>query len=64
MSGYGKCIGIKLETDKKMPLYQIPEAPFPLIVNALLSEIYDSQSADRPASSRPFELSENLKHFL
>jgi hypothetical protein len=40
------------------------EAPVPLIVNALLSEIYDSQSADRPASSRPFELSENLKHFF
>ncbi len=40
------------------------EAPVPLIVNALLSEIYDSQSADRPASSRPCELSENLKHFF
>ena len=40
------------------------EAPVPLIVNALLSEIYDSQSADRPASGRPFELSENLKHFF
>jgi hypothetical protein len=40
------------------------EAPVPLIVSALLSEIYDSQSADRPASSRPFELSENLKHFF
>lgn len=40
------------------------EAPVPLIVNALLSEIYDGQSADRPASSRPFELSENLKHFF
>ena len=40
------------------------EAPVPLIVNALLSQIYDSQSADRPASSRSFELSENLKHFF
>ena len=40
------------------------EAPVPLIVNALLSEIYDSQSPDRPASNRPFELSENLKHFF
>jgi hypothetical protein len=40
------------------------EAPVPLIVNALLSEVYDSQSADRSASSRPFELSENLKHFF
>ena len=40
------------------------EAPVPLIVSALLSEVYDSQNADRPASSRPFELSENLKHFL
>jgi hypothetical protein len=40
------------------------EAPVPLIVNALLSEIYDSQSADRTASSRPFELSENLRHFF
>jgi Domain of unknown function (DUF2703) len=40
------------------------EAPVPLIVNALLSEIYDSQSSDRPASSRPFELAENLKHFF
>ena len=40
------------------------EAPVPLIVNALLSEIYDSHSADRPASSRPFELSENLRHFF
>jgi hypothetical protein len=41
-----------------------PEAPMPLIVNALLSQIYDSQSADLAASSRPFELSENLKHFF
>jgi len=40
------------------------EAPVPLIVNALVSEIYGSQSADRPASVRPFELSENLKHFF
>jgi uncharacterized protein DUF2703 len=40
------------------------EAPVPLIVNALLSEIYGGQSADRPASSRPFELSENLQHFF
>jgi len=40
------------------------EAPVPLIVRALLSEIYKSQSADRPASVRPFELSENLKHFF
>jgi hypothetical protein len=40
------------------------EAPLALIVNALLSEIYRGQSADRPASSRPFELSENLKHFF
>ena len=40
------------------------EAPVPLIVSALLSEICDSQSADRPASVRPFELSENLKHFF
>jgi Domain of unknown function (DUF2703) len=40
------------------------EAPVSLIVNALLSEIYDSQSADRPASSRSFEPSENLKHFF
>jgi hypothetical protein len=40
------------------------EAPVPLIVNALLSEIYDSQSANRTASSRPFELSENLRHFF
>jgi hypothetical protein len=40
------------------------EAPVPLIVNALLSEIYDSQSAGRPVSSGPFELSENLKHFF
>ena len=40
------------------------EAPVPLIVNALLSEIYDSQSADRPGSSRPFELSVNLQHFF
>jgi len=40
------------------------EAPVALIVNARLSEIYDRQSADRPASSRPFELSENLKHFF
>ena len=40
------------------------EAPVPLIVNALLSEIYDSRSADRPASSRPFQLSKNLKHFF
>ena len=40
------------------------EAPVPLIVNALLSEIYDSRSADRPAPSRSFELSENLKHFF
>jgi hypothetical protein len=40
------------------------EAPVPLIVDALLSEIYESQSADRPASVRPFELSENLKHFF
>jgi hypothetical protein len=40
------------------------EAPVPLIVKALLSEIYGSQSADRPASSRPFALSENLKHFF
>jgi hypothetical protein len=40
------------------------EAPVPLIVNALLSEIYGGQTADRPASIRPFELSENLKHFF
>lgn len=40
------------------------EAPVPLIVNALLSEIYDSESSDRLASLRPFELSENLKHFF
>ena len=40
------------------------EAPVPLIVNALLSEIYYSRSADRPASCRSFELSENLKHFF
>jgi Domain of unknown function (DUF2703) len=41
------------------------EAPVLLIVNAILSEIYDSQSAaDRPASICPFELSENLKHFF
>ncbi len=40
------------------------EAPLPLIVNALLSEIYDGQNTDCPASSRPFELSENLKHFF
>jgi hypothetical protein len=40
------------------------EAPVPVIVNALLSGIYDPQSADRPAPSRPFELSENLKHFF
>jgi len=40
------------------------EAPVPLVVNALLSEIYDSRSADLPASSRPFELSENLQHFF
>ena len=40
------------------------EAPVPLIVNALLSEIYDSRTADRPAPSRSFELSENLKHFF
>jgi hypothetical protein len=40
------------------------EAPVPLIVDALLSEIYESQSADRPASGRPFELSENLKYFF
>jgi hypothetical protein len=40
------------------------EAPVPLIVNALLSEIYDSRSADGPASSRPFEVSENLRYFF
>jgi hypothetical protein len=40
------------------------EAPVPLIVNALLSEIYDGRSAGGPASSRPFELSESLKHFF
>ena len=40
------------------------EAPVPLIVNALLSEIYGGQSADRRASVRPFELPENLKHFF
>lgn len=40
------------------------EAPVPLIVDAILSEIYGSQSSDRPASSRPFELSENLQHFF
>jgi len=40
------------------------EAPVPLIVDALLSEIYDSPSPDHPTSSRPFELSENLKHFF
>jgi hypothetical protein len=40
------------------------EAPVALIVNALLSQIYGTQSADRPASSHPFELSENLKHFF
>jgi|ERR1700733_6384912 len=40
------------------------EAPVPLIVNALLSEIYDGQSPDRLASLRPFELSENLKDFF
>lgn len=40
------------------------EVPVPLIVNALLSEIYDSRIADRPAFSRSFEISENLKHFF
>jgi hypothetical protein len=40
------------------------EAPVPLIVNALLSEIYDSQNADRPAFSHRFELSKNLQHFF
>jgi len=40
------------------------EAPVPLIVNALLSEIYDSQSSHRPTPNGPFELSENLKHFF
>jgi Domain of unknown function (DUF2703) len=40
------------------------EAPVPLIVNAILSEIHDSRSADRSASSRSFELPENLKHFF
>jgi Domain of unknown function (DUF2703) len=40
------------------------EAPVPLIINALLSEIYDGQNTDYPASSRAFELSENLKHFF
>jgi uncharacterized protein DUF2703 len=40
------------------------EAPVPLIVNALLAEIYGSRSAERPASSSSFELPENLKHFF
>ena len=40
------------------------KVPVPLIVNAILSEIYDSQSVARPASSRPFEVSKNLQHFF
>lgn len=40
------------------------EAPVPLIVNALLSEIYGGPSADGPATIHPFELSENLQRFL
>jgi hypothetical protein len=40
------------------------EAPVPLIVNALLSEIYGGQNAAGPASSHPFELSADLKHFF
>jgi hypothetical protein len=40
------------------------EAPVPLIVIALLSEIYESQSSHHPAPNGPFELSENLKHFF
>jgi hypothetical protein len=40
------------------------EAPVPLIVNALLSEIYDSRSADRPVSPGSSELPENLRHFF
>jgi Domain of unknown function (DUF2703) len=40
------------------------EAPVPLIVNALLSEIYDSRRADRPVSPGSFELPENLRHFF
>ena len=40
------------------------EAPVPLIVNALLSEIYDRRRADRPISAGSFELPENLRHFF
>ena len=40
------------------------DAPVPLIVNALLSEIYGGQNSHRPASNQPFELSENLQHFF
>jgi hypothetical protein len=40
------------------------EAPVPLIVNALLSAIYDTRSAGGPGLGRSFELSENLKHFF
>ena len=40
------------------------EAPVPLILNALLSEIYDSRHADRPISAGSFELPENLRHFF
>lgn len=40
------------------------EAPVPLIVNAVLSEIYDSRRADRPVSAGFFELPENLRRFF
>jgi hypothetical protein len=40
------------------------EAPVPLIVNALLTEIYDGRSATRPVSAGSFALPENLRHFF
>jgi hypothetical protein len=40
------------------------EAPVPLIVDAILSAIYDSRSVGRSASAGFFELPENLRHFF
>ena len=36
----------------------------PLIINALLAEVYLCQSASEPLSSRSFALRENLKQFF
>ena len=40
------------------------EAPVPLLINALLAEVYGCQSASEPLSSRSFALRENLKQFF